>query len=212
MRDALLIQHAYPGRGFEKMIELTREHNQAYCDKHGFDFQCVVEDNLIAVDNGAWAKIKYIKEALREGYQYIVWLDADAMIIDTSVDLREAVQYKKISACWHRIPQLNHWNVGVLYIYNSPNVVDFVDKWFNSYPPPADGWFEQGVFNRLALKNNTVITASDRWNATIDVSMVPDAVVMGFHGQGDAEYRYKLIQEVFESAIKKAHNATLAKE
>jgi hypothetical protein len=197
MRDAILIQHATPDMGFDKMIYLTREHNQAYCEKFNFDYRCEISNYERHVETGQWMKIKLIQEALQAGYKYIVWIDADAMIINPSVDLRDATQADKIGACWHRIPQLHHWNVGVLYVGNSDNVVNFVDQWMASYPAPNDGWFEQGVFNRMGMTDSTVTTISDKWNATIDVSMCPDAVVLGFHGQGDSEYRYNQMKQVF---------------
>ena len=195
MNNAILIQQCYPGYGYEPMLELTRARNEDYCKAHGFDYQCLIDPVLDypAID-GAWAKIELIRRAM-DTYSNIVWLDADAMIADTSTDLRDAIQHNHIGACWHRIPQLNHWNVGVLYISNTDETRKFINEWLRSYPAINDGWNEQGVFNRLAMKSKTVVTLSDKWNATINVSMVPDAVVLGFHGAGNAAQRYKLMQE-----------------
>lgn len=201
MNNAILIQQVYPGLGMEPMLELTGAHHQAYCDRHGIDYQCVIDKVLDHDPNlGAFAKIELIRRAMQAGYEYIVWLDADTLVIDPSVNPCTDIRPLHIGACWHRIPQLHHWNVGALYIHNSESTRKFVDEWRGVYPPPRDGWNEQGVFNRLALQSRTVITMSDKWNATIDVSMVPDAVVLGFHGQGglNTEYRYKKMKNAFE--------------
>ena len=207
MNNAVLIQHSYPGP-FEKMLELTREHNNTYCNRYDFDYWLeTFEKESLPMSQGAWLKIELIQRAMQQGYRDIVWLDADAMIVDVETDLRDAIQHNKIGACWHRIPQLNHWNVGVLYISNTDETRRFVDDWLASYPPPANGWFEQGVFNRMGLQSKTVVTISDKWNATIDVNMVPDAVVLGFHGQGNAEHRYKLMQQTYERLFKVAEHA-----
>lgn len=198
MNNAILIQHSYPGAGYEPMLDLTRKHNEAYCKKYDIDFQCeVYASEAFPISQGAWLKIELIKQALELGYQYVAWLDADAMIIDTETDLRDAIQPRKVGACWCRIPQLNHWNVGVLYVQNSEETRAFINEWLASYPPPADGWFEQGVFNRMGKQSRVVETISDKWNATIDVNMVPDAVVLGFHGQGNAQQRYEMMKETF---------------
>ena len=199
--NAVLIQQAYPEGKFPSyigMLELTAEHNKKYCERHGFDYWCEISENEdMPLGTGGWRKIELILKALEHGYQYIVWLDADAMIKDVDTDLRDAVEVGKIGACWHRIPQLNHWNVGVLYLHNAPQVVEFVRQWLASYPPPNDGWYEQGVFNRMGMQSKVVSTISDKWNSTIDVSLVPDAVVLGFHGQGDAKQRTKIMTDAF---------------
>lgn len=205
MNSAVLIQHAYPGHGFEPMMELTRQHNERYCERHGFTYwHEISEDDKYPMSDGAWLKIKLIRKAMDLQYSCIVWMDADAMIVDMETDLRDAIQNGKIGACWHRIQQLDHWNVGVLYISNTHVTREFVDRWLASYPPPADGWYEQGVFNRMGRESGAVVTLSDKWNATLDVNMVPDAVVLGFHGQGDAAHRYKLMQAAYSQLFQEA--------
>lgn len=200
MNDAILIQQVYPDLEYKPMLELTRQWNTEYCVKHNFDYQCVIDAVMPEwnpFETGGWAKIELIRRAMKDGYKYIVWLDADALIKDREIDLRNAVEENKIGACWHRIPQLHHWNVGVMYIHNSEDTRAFVNQWMASYPPPPDGWFEQGVFNRMGKSCNVVSTISDKWNATLDVNLVPDAVVIGFHGQGNPKQRYEIMKETF---------------
>lgn len=207
MNNAVLIQQAYPVEKFPsylEMLELTKEHNQKYCDFHGFDYWCEISENKdMPLGTGAWRKIEMILQALEDGYQYIVWLDTDAMIKDIDTDLRKAIEPGKIGACWHRIPQLHHWNVGVLYVHNTEEVTKFIRQWLAAYPAPNDGWYEQGVFNRMGMKSKIVSTISDKWNATFDVNLVPDAVVLGFHGQGDAKQRTKMMTDTFNRLFPK---------
>ena len=202
MNNAILIQQVYPMEegSFLPMLELTRERNKAYCLRWQMDYQCLESASSAKYADpfkGAWSKVELIKFALEKGYQYIIWLDADAMIKDLDTDLRDGC-INGIGACWQRIPQLHHWNVGVLYVANNPDVKDFIDTWLAGYPGIGDGWFEQGVFNTLAMKSNVVQTISDRWNATINYSMVPDAVVLGFHGDGDYKKRFEDMQHTLK--------------
>jgi hypothetical protein len=44
------------------------------------------------------------------------------------------------------------------------------------------------------MKSKLVQTISDRWNATLNYSMVPDAVVLGYHGNGRAEQRLEMMK------------------
>ena len=135
---------------------------------------------------------------MEQGYEYIVWLDPDALIKDLNTDLRLGC-VDGIGVCWHRIPQLHHWNVGVMYVKNSIESKKFIDEWIETYPG-ITGWMEQGEFNRLAMQRKVVQTISDRWNATLNYSMVPDAVVLGFHGYGSAQQRLEAMKSTLESA------------
>jgi len=201
MSDNVLIQQIYPGTPGVKLFDLTRKHHQAYCDRWDFDYQCVIDDPAPELDNkfGNWAKVKLIRQAM-DKYELVVWLDADTLIKDTETWLGAACEYFKIGACWQRIPQFpqGHWNTGALYIHNCDATRKFFDDWLAAYPPPNDGWLEQGIFNRMGRAGDTVVTLSDRWNATLDVSMVPDAVVLGFHGQGNPQYRYNLMRDTMQ--------------
>lgn len=195
---SILIQQIYPDTPGVKMLELTKAHHQAYCDKHGIDFLSIVDNPLpdYNVKLGSWAKVKLIQDALYK-YENVIWLDADTLIVDVETSLLDAIQKNKIGACWHRIPQLNHWNVGALYIHNSQETREFISAWLERYPPKT-GWLEQGVFNEMAKQNKTVVTLSDKWNATMNVSMVPDAVVMGFHGAGTTEERTEIMRQAMK--------------
>lgn len=199
MNNAVLIQQAYPGLGYEEMINLTWDRNADYCNKWDFDYWTHIDPIVPEWDvkHGGWAKIELIRRALDAGYQYVVWLDADAMIYDLETDLRDGCP-KGIGACYHRIPQLNHWNVGVMYMQNSDEVISFIEEWILKFPGAKDGWFEQGVFNRMGMTRKIVHTISDKWNATVNVNIVPDAVVLGFHGHGDAKQRLQAMKDTLQ--------------
>lgn len=197
----ILIQHIHANTPGTAMLEMTEARHREYCNRHGIHYRAVIGNPTpeIPPEAGNWARVKLIQDALAEGFDQVYWLDADTLIYNMAVNLAEAVVKDKIGVCWHRIPQLHHWNIGAMYLDNTEDVRHFVKKWLASYPPPPDGWMEQGVFNKLARERSRLVTTiSDRWNATIDVSMVPDAVVLGFHGQGTTEQRIDIMREVFQ--------------
>lgn len=207
MNDTILIQQCYPGMGYEKMIELTKPRNISYCNQWKMDYQVQI-DAVVPEwppEVGGWAKLELIRRALEQGYQYVIWLDADALIYDLQTDLREACP-RGIGACYHRIPQLHHWNVGVMYLQGMPGMLKFIEDWIACYPGDGDGWNEQGVFNRLGRKSKLVHTVSDKWNATLNVNMVPDAVVLGYHGCGNAQQRFDLMKQTLEIQTQKAQS------
>jgi hypothetical protein len=203
MNNAILIQQVYPNEdaAYIEMLTLTRERNKEYCLRWQMDYQCLESASSVKYADakvGAWSKVELIKFALNKTYQYIIWLDADALIKDMDTDLRDGC-IDGIGACWQRIPQLNHWNVGVLYVANTQPVSDFIEDWLAGYPGLGDGWNEQGVFNKLAMNSRVVQTISDRWNSTLNYSMVPDAVILGYHGYGDANQRLNAMQDTLKT-------------
>jgi hypothetical protein len=190
---------------YRPMMELTKARNETYCERYAFDFWYITKQDGLKYSNvfdGGWAKVELIQRALAQDYQYIVWLDADALVKDMDTDLRDGC-IEGIGACWHRIPQLNHWNTGVLFVQNTPETVKFIDEWLASYPGQRQ-WMEQGEFNRLAMQSKTVQTISDRWNATLNYSMVPDAVILGYHGNGNAKNRYDMMNKTLQNLQQKA--------
>lgn len=206
MNNAILIQCATPYPGTD-MMELTKAHHEVYCQRHAIDFQYFIGNVLDRpITLGGWDRIELMRRAMEKGYEYVAWIDPDVLIFRPEIDIRKAFEPGKIGVCWHRIPQLHHWNTGVMYVHNTPKTYQFIVEWLASYPAPDDGWLEQGVFNRMARAGDLVVTLSDKWNATIDVSMVPDAVVLGFHGQGDTlrpNYRLDLMRSFLGQIAKR---------
>src|SRR6185503_9297008 len=100
-----------------------------------------------------WDKVYLIREALSRGYAYVIWLDADTLIVRPDIDLREAVPQQSIGATWHSMVWgadwcYDHFSAGVLYLCNCPKVRLFVDEWWDT---PDDGhpWGDQHAFAKL---------------------------------------------------------------
>ena len=201
--NAVLIQQIYPDTPGVEMLTMQVERNQTYCDIWGIDYQHMISNPApdMLLEKGSWAKVALLEKALLAGYEYIIWLDADTIIADFETDLREACAPGKIGACWQRIPQLHHWNVGALYLTNTPLILAFLREWLVSYPGDKN-WNEQGSFNQLAMQSKIVQTISDRWNATFNYTECPDAVVLGYHGAGNTTERIALMKSVIKELDK----------
>jgi hypothetical protein len=201
--NAVLIQQIYPNTPGVEMLEMQVERNQAYCDSWGIDYQYWIVNPIPNHDpvQGSWAKVYYIEQALIAGYDYVIWLDADTIIRDFETDLRDGCVYGHIGACWQRIPQLHHWNVGALFVSNHPLTLAFLRNWFEKFPGGGP-WNEQGCFNELAMQSKVVQTISDRWNATFNYTECPDTVILGYHGAGNTQQRIELMKSVLKELEK----------
>lgn len=50
--------------------------NAAYCKKNGYDFECKTQ--AYKERPAAWSKIQFLLENINKGYEWIMWIDADA--------------------------------------------------------------------------------------------------------------------------------------
>lgn len=60
--------------------DLTAPLMRDYAHRHGLDFRCI--RGFDADTAPSWQKIKHIRQAYRDGYEAVLWLDADTLITD----------------------------------------------------------------------------------------------------------------------------------
>lgn len=206
MRDAIILQQAYDpteNTYFVDMLRLTMQRHAAYALSHKMDYLPYFGDYSDRdVYTGGWSKIKMILDALDNGYKYIFWVDTDAAIVDFNADLRDAFPEKGlIGCCEHnekafkkemQIP--THLNVGVTFVQNGEGVREFVQKWYDSFPG-VQRWAEQGSFNELAKDNPLVFKMDDKYNATVNVNMCENPVIVGWHGVFPLNKRFNMMKE-----------------
>ena len=74
------------GEKYEHYVQFCRKTLVHYCEKHGYD---LLEDNDL-YDNSRdpmWSKIRILQKFLPD-YDYIVWIDADVMIMNSDFTLK----------------------------------------------------------------------------------------------------------------------------
>jgi hypothetical protein len=176
----------------------------AYAISHKMDYIPYFGDYTDRdVYTGGWSKIKMIVDALKK-YEYVFWIDTDAAIVKFDTDLRDAFQ-GNIGCCEHRaevfpkeleIP--THYNVGVIFVKNDDGVKEFFESWWNSYPGDPR-WAEQGAFNELVKDSPLFFKLDDRYNATVNVNMCEDPVIVGWHGVSPLNKRFEMMKKQFIS-------------
>lgn len=185
--DALLLSHVSENYEGANMYKLTAARNIEYCLRHKMDFELLISGEIVG--QGDWEKVRLIRLAMELPYKYIIWLDADTIIMDMDADLRDGCPSGKIGACRHILTSppytvnLDHLNVGAIYLSNCEETRKWMDYWLEGFPgTPDPPWFEQGEFNKRG--GDIVVEIDAKWNATGEVNPSPHPVVLGFHGQG----------------------------
>jgi hypothetical protein len=204
MNNAMLLQVCYSNSPYLDLMEVSLMHHFHYARRHQMDFQFIASDIEIrtvyaapdvnyrqvagrAYDN--WSKVPIIQMWLKQ-YEYIFYVDADALIVDTTIDLREAFIGSNAGILWCRHPSM--FNTGVLFFHKVPVLDALMDAWIAENPenvlPGHIAWDEQVILNRLMVDNRflgLVEKMDDQWNSSFRTNESPHPVISAWHGACD---------------------------
>jgi len=109
---------------YRELVSLGVENKHAYCRQHGYDY-IYCEETLDPSRHPAWSKILLVLKAFENStYQWVVWLDADTLIMNQDIPLEDLIDERyhfiiskssnghESSKDWNRI------NSGVFFIKN----------------------------------------------------------------------------------------------
>lgn len=189
MRDAVLVQAG--SNQHRPLLEFAFPRHAEYCARWGFDYRAEYEPQQTE-RHPVWDKIVLLRAALEAGYPYVVWLDADALIVDPTTDLRLALRWD-LGMCDHPGPPY-HLNAGAIYLRNEPWVRELFQRVWELHREHP--WQEQQVLNELleARRWAGVEVLHARWNSTVGVNEVAAAVVRAWHGPQDPQERLQAMQ------------------
>ena len=124
------------------------KNNKAYAEKHGYDWKeyWSVKDESRPP---AWSKIKYIEETLSQGYDWVFWIDADAVIMNHSIDFAKFLDdnYDFILC-----KDAFSWNTGAWFIKNTPEALDLLKQTWEAEEYIDAFLWEQGAFMNKAYE------------------------------------------------------------
>ena len=181
----LLIQQA--SGPYTDMLDITGEHHGAYAARHRFDF-LELHGDVQFERSPQWNKIRLILMAFNLGYEFIVWLDADTLIVDPARCFAEGLPPgPPIGMCRHTMPWRNqpwHYNSGVMLIRNEALSRQFFEDVWRAGPVDHP-WQEQvRILEQCDLEPGAVQMLDARWNCTLGINSSPNPVVLGWHGHG----------------------------
>lgn len=188
---AILIQQATGAH--TEMLDLTGARHEAYAARHDLTFWSV-RGNVQFERATHWNKIRLIQTALAQGFELVVWLDADTVIVRPEEDLRAALpDGPPIGLCRHDTQGWNgrpyHHNSGVIFVRNTPLARQFFDEVWAA-GPVNHSWHEQvRVIEMMEKFPDAVQRLDDRWNSSEEITPRADAVIRAWHGYGLARCR-----------------------
>lgn len=108
----------------------------------------------------SWFKLEAVRRKLPD-YDYVLWLDADAMIIGRQ-DVREIIQPSPLNLS----ADANGLNFGIVAFKNCPEAFEVLDRAELLYPKFADHpWFEQAAVQSFSGDIRLHVQPQEIWNA-----------------------------------------------
>lgn len=103
---------------FSAIGNLSFQTLEMYAKQHNLD--AIILNNIVSDRPLPWHKILIIKELFDEDYDYVIWIDADAIFVDSGKSLAEELEEgKDLYLVKHQIDSRVVPNTGVMVIKNS---------------------------------------------------------------------------------------------
>lgn len=117
---------------FAEVAALTLPHMADLARRHGYEFRATRRDECSRA--GGWLKIEPIRDALSSGFDMVLWLDVDCLVVRKDVDIRDALRPgADLHMAWHepdpdRFPDPPHYNSGVMLIRSTDWARGFFER------------------------------------------------------------------------------------
>jgi nucleotide-diphospho-sugar transferase len=228
MKPTVCLVTAYD-QAYAACAALTVPRMRAFSTLHGYELRALRRE--ACARPGGWIKIEPILEALEDDFDFVFWMDADALIIRRDVDVRTAaIDGADLMMVWHgpdtaELLEPNfipHFNSGVMLIRSSDWSREFFARVWETGQLPHT-WRDQAAMLRLLGYDNILGLGPERpdepnrsqiarlatvWNAIPGVAMVPDPIVHHFAGR-PLDDRLRLLHETAKSLWSRDISSTL---
>jgi hypothetical protein len=209
----LCILTAHDSR-YEEIAAISAPFMRRLADAHGYTYTALRRDDCVR--GAGWIKIEPILDVLSSGkFDFLLWLDADAMPVRTDVDvLTVARSDADLHMAWHRpLAQTTndpaHYNTGVMLIRASDWSRRFFEAVWQVGPLPHR-WNDQAAIHRVLGYDGLLGLGEDRddeqnrrhvgrigdaWNSIPGVCFADDPIILHYAGIPDLDHRAKLMRD-----------------
>lgn len=152
---------------FREIGDLAAMTHRFYADRHGLDAKAQVGFTL---DRPAsWFRVRWIPQLFDEGYDYVLWVDADAIFSRFDVDIRSLIDPNAdMHMVQHHIKlrrrEFMSPNMGVILLRNCQWSRDLLAQLWSMTEYTNHHLWENGAFLKLAGYNNNLKLGPDRLN------------------------------------------------
>lgn len=159
--------------GYDRIFSDWLETQREYAERNGYEYYVISKSPPRGIDgaNSAWLKIPMILWALRQGYEWVFFVDSDCKIQSCAPPVDTVrIEEKSIYMCHD---QTQRFNGGVIIAKNdstSIRLFSTILRWSdlpNRMLPKEDiNLYENGHLIYFAKNNPSVATIDPKWNNT----------------------------------------------
>ena len=178
-RDTLLINEMklmrnlclatmYTGN-FTRLGDLCAATLSLYAKRYACSFRVILSDDREMTRPAAWHKIELIHQLFEEGFEFVFWIDADALFLRYDDDIQCLIRPDKdIYMVRHCIPE--HYgedlipNCGILLVRNCPWTQKFLSQIWDCTQYLNHVWWENAAMLHLLGLNRLIGEGEDRPN------------------------------------------------
>lgn len=119
---------------------------EAYAERHGYDKWCFHERSTEDRPT-PWEKIVAIQKTFEAGYEFVFWVDADAVIVERGLPITSFTKTgKDFFMVRHSIEEGKSPNLGVVCIRNTERAKTILSDIWNMRQYIQHQWWEQAAF------------------------------------------------------------------
>jgi hypothetical protein len=204
---------------------------KAFAATHGYEQRFIHGDNWKRPRG--WLKIEAIRAALEDGFDFILWMDVDAIVLRNDVDVRTAaVDGADLHMAWHgpstseimATDFVPHFNSGIMLIRATEwSRAFFKQVW--EIGQLRHPWFDQATIlhalgfdeclglgpDRPGEPNRSRLARLDTaWNSIPGLATVPDPIVHHYAGISNPSTRLKMVEaDALTASMRERLNADL---
>lgn len=132
----------------EDLLAISIYNLTEFAEKHGYVLK-ICTHSLDSSRPSAWTKLLFIIDLMNQ-YDEIFWIDADAIILETSRDIKAEIDSKsELSWVYHEYGNQRHPNSGVMYIKVNDNTKKLFHKANLQHDLENHPWWDQAALMRV---------------------------------------------------------------
>lgn len=133
MSVAICTYTAYQDKQPEYIL-YTDALKKMYCDKFGFKYYKEFEKNYQMSFHPFWMKSPTVQKLLKEGYDWVIWMDADAAPMNFILNIQDYLSQEHKGVIIQE--DINGINAGVFAVPNCEKAFEFLKDWFSLRQEP----------------------------------------------------------------------------
>ena len=135
------------GDEYKQTIRLCTESQEAHVKKHGYT-RITDESVYDPTRAHSWSKIRILQKYIKD-YDYIVWMDADVLIMNQNRNIEDFIQLLPENKFLLIGRDFNNLNAGIFVMKNCPLAHEFLDDVWSKTQYLNHEWWEQAAIIEL---------------------------------------------------------------